>query len=553
VLSDSLNNVRSAWVRSLFRFRQYALLLGVLGLIATGAADLPAEVQSGSSGSGSHEDPANPVTISGRVVNALSGLPVPRALVRFRDRAMLTTHDGKFEFGQIVDHGINLQVSKPGFYSSAELGAPGNLSLPASKITGPLELRLYPEAIFTGTVTAPDGDPLPQILVSARRSVFDGSGQSWIPVAQMQTDSHGRFRLPVQPGDYKLESMYVPRLNGTNQVALPAVVPSESLSGTSNFIHIRSGEEQHFDLHPTVSRAYTVTATFDSDIDRGFPRMKARPSNGATISLPVNLSHSGDSGAARIELPSGTYTLIASVMSADGMKQGESTVTVTDRDVSGLTFHLAPVPSVPVELLVDGSGTSDNTQPNLRQLGLTLENVQSDPDILNGAIPLSMQRDRAMVFTVSPGAYRLRARSNGAWYIRSASYGASDLLQQEIVIGPGAGGTPIRITVSDQTGSLQGTCGINGAPAECLVYLIPTTPSAEMVFIQQADSQGIYSYAHLPPGSYQAVAFERRHSADYSDPATLVPFATHVRAVTINAGEKPTLDLDAVSEAEMSP
>lgn len=523
------------------------------GLVAACAVSLPAQLQAGSNSSAPQNNPAIPVTIYGRVVNALSGLPVPRALVRLRDRAMLTTHDGKFEFDQAVDTGIILQVSKPGFYSSTDLGAPGSFSFSTSKITGPLELRLYPEAILTGTVTAPDGDPLPHILVSARRSIFDGAGRSWMPVAQMQTDSHGRFRLPVQPGDYKLESMYVPRVNGTDQVALPVIVPSVNSSSTSNFIHIGSGEEQHFDLHPVISRAYTVTASFDSDIEHGFPRIKARSSNGATISLPVNFSHAGDSGAVRMELPSGTYTLIASVMSADGMKQGESTVTVTDRDVPGLVFHLAPVPSVPVELLVDGAATSDNAQPNLRQLGLTLQSDQSDPDILNGAIPLSMGRDRVMVFTVPPGAYRLRSRSNGAWYIRSANYGASDLLQQEIVIGPGAAGTPIRVTVSDQTGSLQGTCGINGAPAECSVYLIPTTPNAETVFVQQANAQGIYNYAHLPPGTYQAVAFERRHSVDYSDPAMLTPFATHVRTVTINAGEKPALDLDAVSETEMIP
>lgn len=540
-------------IRSLFRFRRWALLLCVPGLIAAGSSDLSAQAQAGSSLSTSHDGPATSVTIYGRVVNVLTGLPVPRALVRFSDRAMLTTHDGKFEFNQVADNRITLQVTKPGFYSTMEAGGPEGISLNPSQISGPLELRLYPEAIIAGTVTAPDGDPLPHILVSARRRAFDGSARTWIPVAQMQTDSHGRFRLPVQSGDYKLESMYVPRINGTDQVTLPAVVPMESSSGTSDFIYIKSGEEQHFDLHPAISRAYTVAATFDSDIEHGFPRIKARSSNGATISLPVNFSHSGDSGSVRMELPSGTYTLIANVMSTDGMKQGESRVTVADRDVSGVIFHLMPVPAIPVELLLDGSETSDNAQPNLRQLGLILENNQPDSDILNAVIPLSMRRDRVMAFTAPPGAYRLRARSNGAWYVRSASYGASDLLQQEIVIGPGAGGTPIRLTVSNQTGSLQGTCSLNGLPAGCSVYLIPITPSAETIFVQQANAQGVYNFAHLPPGTYQAVAFEQHHSADYSDPASLVPFATHVRAVTINAGEKPTLDLDAVSEAEMSP
>jgi hypothetical protein len=107
--------------------------------------------------------------------------------------------------------------------------------------------------------------------------------------------------------------------------------------------------------------------------------------------------------------------------------------------------------------------------------------------------------------------------------------------------------------VSNQTASLQGRCTLGGVQASCWVYLVPTTPSANAVFTVRSNQQGVYQYAHLPPGSYQAVAFEQMHSADYSDAAVLAPFATHVRAVTVSAGEKPTLDLDTVSEAEMAP
>jgi hypothetical protein len=59
--------------------------------------------------------------------------------------------------------------------------------------------------------------------------------------------------------------------------------------------------------------------------------------------------------------------------------------------------------------------------------------------------------------------------------------------------------------------------------------------------------------AHLPPGSYQAIAFEGRHSANYRDPASLAPFSSHARSVTVNAGDKPTLNLDAVPVAEVAP
>lgn len=538
------DSVRSVWIQCHLRS---ALLVCLLGGAALAHAQTQTSPQSGT-------DSAGPVTITGQVINASSGQPVARALVRFGSWAMLTTYDGKFEFDQVTDPTGYLQASKPGFYAGIEPGASSGVYLQASNATTPFVIRLYPEAIFTGTVTEPDGDPLSHILVSARRSMFNGSGHTWIPVAQTQTDSHGRFRLPVPSGDYKLVTMYLPQVNDTNQAVLPVILPSESSLNTSSFIHVRSGEEQHYDLHPVTSRSYTVTAAIDSPGGRGFPRITARSSSGATITLPVHFSRREDEGAIKLELPSGTYTLNASVRSSEGIEEGETTVTVADHDVSGVIFHLEPVPSIPVELQVDGTATSDNPQPSPMQFGLTLENNQSDPDNFVFPTALTPQSGGSMSFTVPPGSYRLRARNDqGSWYIKSANYGVSDLLQQELVVGPGAGGTPIRIAVSNQTSSLEGTCKLAGVQAPCWVYLIPTVPSAATVFPAHSNNQGVYSYAHLPPGSYQAIAFEQIHSVDYSDAAALTPFTTHVRTITLNAGEKPTLDLDTVSEAEMAP
>jgi hypothetical protein len=139
------------------------------------------------------------------------------------------------------------------------------------------------------------------------------------------------------------------------------------------------------------------------------------------------------------------------------------------------------------------------------------------------------------------------------WYIKSVSYGDSDLLQQDLVVVPGAAGTPIRVTVSDKTGGLLGTVSLKGTPGACWVYLIPTGPSAQSVIMLRSDSSGSYTAAHLPPGSYQAVAFEQRHSVNFRDAASLAPFSGHVQSITVNAGDKPTLNLDAVPVTEVAP
>jgi hypothetical protein len=475
-------------------------------------------------------------------------------LVRLNDRAVLTDHDGRFRFDQNTASSANILVTKPGFSASTEIQEGGNLYLQGAQLGVPLELRLYPEALLTGTVLGPDGTPLPRISVNAVRSFYDDTGHRWVTVGSDQTDSHGNFRLPEPAGEYRLETRYAPLDRTTGEAVLPVSVPAESLSGTSQVIKIHAGEELHFELRPAVSPTHTVTTTVgQSFAGREFMRISARSSSGNT--LQVNTQMTGEPGEMKIQLPQGTYTLTARRGNPESPEQAETTVTVSDHDIAGVVLQFAPVPSIPVELIVDSSGTSDNAgqPPTLPQLGLTLQSDQPDPERGDSTLRPTSRRDQSFGFTAPPGSYRLQSRSTGAWYIKSASYGDADLLQQELVVASGGAGTPIRLVVSNQTGSLQGTVNLGGSAASCWVYLIPTGANAQPVIALRSNSSGSYTAAHLPPGSYQAIAFERRHSANYRDPASLAPFSSHVHSVTVNAGDKPTLNLDAVPIAEVAP
>jgi len=514
-----------------------------------------------------------PTTVLGQVINATTGAPVPRALVRLNNRAVLTDHDGKFRFDQNTAGSANILVTKPGFSATTEMQEGGNVFLQGAQMGVPLELRLYPEALLTGTVLGPDGTPLPRISVSALRSFYDDNGHRWLTVGQEQTDSHGNFRLAEPAGEYRLETRYTPLDRTTGEAVLPVSVPADSSSGGSGIdgsqvIKAHAGEELHFELRPAVSPTHTVTTTEaggGGGGGRDFVRISARSSSGLT--LQVNPQMNGVGGETRIQLPQGTYTLTARRNNPESPEQAETTVTVPDHDISGVVLQFAPIPSIPVELIVDSSATSDNTSastsagtftnkdqpPSLPQLGLALESDQPDPERGDSTLRPTTRRDQSFVFAAPPGSYRLQSRNTGAWYIKSASYGDADLLQHELVVVPGAAGTPIRVVVSNQTGSLQGTVNLNGSPSACWVYLIPSGVNAQSVVTLRSNNSGGYAAPHLPPGSYQAIAFERRHSANYRDAASLAPFSSHVHSVTVSAGDKPTLNLDAVPIAEVAP
>lgn len=556
-LTYEVRSVLSASMKSLLR--SSGVVLALLLAVLVGVTNLRAQQDVGFSLHTPSIAHPEPMTISGVVVNAVSGTPVARALVQIGGRATLTGPDGKFEFDQFTASRPNVQVTKPGYYSSLEANGFGGFNLNPSQLDKPLHLRLYPEALLTGTVTsAADDEPLERITVTAMRSVPNESGRTWRQVAAAQTNVRGEFRLPVPAGEYRLETQYQMRNLDDDDVTMPLIFPANTSTERLDSITIHSGEQQHIDLHPSEGMGYKVIVT--QEPATGFALIRARKANGPWFQIS-EMRLTGD-GQYRLSLPNGSYTLAATRYSPDGQETAETSVTVAGHDVSGILLRFVPAQTVPVELRMD-SAMSDNAPgaayrravmpaPNPLSLGLMLRSTDSSMDQRVDNIGPTRQKDGSMVFRVHPGSYRLWARSFGTWYVESATYGDRDLLRQEMTIAPGGGGLPIELMVSNQTGSLEGAVSVKDEPCSCLVALIPTTPSLAPVINSGSDDKGNF-WLTLAPGTYQAVAFERYHALDFRDPAALAPFASHVQTVVIHAGEKATLHLDAVTEEEIAP
>ena len=493
-------------------------------------------------------------SVAGLVINAVTGAPISRALVQWNDRAMLTDHEGKFLFDQTDSSSqINLQVTKPGFYGNPDGDPMANVSLQSNQPGAPVTVRLFPEGLLAGTLTATDGTPLPRVLVTAQRSSYLDAGHQWNPSGQSQTNSRGEFRVVVPPGDYRIETGYLPRFAGTTNSVIPSIYPLGTSSETSDVIHLTAGAEEHLSLHTEVVPTYPVTLKIEQVGDRNFPMITARSSSGAT--MPVNFirGQPGSSGS-KVELPVGTYTLTTSINMGETSEYGESLVTVTGQNTPEVVLRMASVPAIPVDVIADQStGTTSDKVPSAQQLGLILNVVQQSGSRRgSSSLGVVLAHDRSY-FHPSPGAYRLGSRSTGQWFIKSAFYGATDLLQQDLVVAQGSGSSPIILTVSNQTGSLQGTAKLNGVPAAAWIYLIPTGSSANAIYSVRSGLSGVFNFAYLPPGSYQAIGFELRHQENYRDPKVLSQYSTYTHTVTIEVGNKSALDLDAVTTAEMMP
>ena len=474
---------------------------------------------------------------------------------------MLTDGEGRFRFEQSGQPATSLRLTKPGFSTAPEQADDSSTGVSETADPTSLTLELWPEAVLTGTVATPDGDPLPRISVLARRSVFDEQGHHLQIAGQTQTDSHGQFRIPVAAGDYVLETQFTQRGSQRGEAVLPSRFPPISSGSLTDVLHVGSGEEPHVELRPALTRTHVVTVPLEGGEGEP-PRITARSADGLTF--PVSVSRSQEGGQVRLNLPPGTYALHATRFSREGTQYGDSSVLVTDQDVTVSPLHLASLPSIPVELIADAPSTQTTSAggvrstsyslPGVMQFNLVLIPVDPDPpSSFPSGFRLTQQREGGATVAAPPGVYRLNAGFAAGWYIRSATSRGEDLMRDTLLIAPGASPAPISIVVSNQTGAIEGAVTLSGTPFACWVYLVANGPTLPSIILRRSDAAGKFRFTDLPPGSYRAVAFPFRHSANLQNPSILDQFSPHVESISVSPGLTATLNLEAVPRKELLP
>ncbi len=503
---------------------------------------------SGFMGAQTAPEPAAANTVSGQVIDGSSGVPIVRALVQVRGAAQLTGGEGRFTLPLPVS-GLGLVTArKPGYYDSpAETGSIP-VSVSAAEADRPVTVRLFREAVITGTVLTRGSEPLPGIRVEARRILFEEAGPRLVTAGVTQTGFDGQFRLTVPAGDFLVQTLYTPSSLETGLAVAPAVFPGGAAAGTT--FHLGNGETQSVPLRVVTGRAYTVRVHVEGLTEGQFPRFLVRFPGGTAASLPARFDRATREALFRL-LP-GSYRLEITTWGPDQRMFGSLPIQVPDHDIAGLAVALTPVPSIPVELLVEHAARSpaqpgaDAQDPRPQQLGLSLQSVEWEEN-RPGSVLLRTSPDGAAAFDPSPGVYRLSGSESSRWRVQSASFGSTPVLGRPFTVAAGAGSETLHVVVSDESGSLRGVTRLAGTPGGGFVVLLPLFPSATPRILLRADTQGIFSASALRPGSYQAVSFEFSPSQDLTDPAVLRSLGAAVRPVTITVGEQATVDLDAIA------
>jgi len=162
--------------------------------------------------------------ILGRVVDAASGRPIPSAIVTLggfapapmpsgipapqsQPRAM-TNANGQFVFRSLPKGSFSLNATRSGYVDGAygrrrPGGASSTVQLEDGQRVGDVVIRMWRQAVISGTVTDEAGEPLVGAPVRAFRRVSVAGKRRYLPAGSASTDDRGMYRFnALTPGDY---------------------------------------------------------------------------------------------------------------------------------------------------------------------------------------------------------------------------------------------------------------------------------------------------------------------------------------------------------------
>ena len=515
-------------------------------------ACLAAAQSSSSSTSGSET-----YTISGTVVNSVTGEPIPRALVRTNgmvQRTAFTDSEGHFQIDGLPSMKANVAAQKPGyslpnddFRSWFQVGA----NTPA------LVVKLTPQSAIYGRVTDLAGQPIEHMpLHLTARSLREGR-KMWEQRAMTESDEDGHFRFPnLTSGTYYVAAGPLdsePHILAAGEKAktgFPHVYyPGVTDLTSAQPVQLTAGQQMEADFSLSTVPIYQVAGTVagrQPDQGVGFQLLTL---SGDDISLASNFNM--ETGAFKLdEVPAGSYIVRAISQSGLQPMRAEARVNVAT-NIEDLRLTLAPTVTIPIVVRMESrssSGGSTNSPWSADRPPLSVRLLPADP---NTAEQFSTFEQRSghptmVLQNVDPGTYTAVLMPQPPWYVQSATYAQSNVLFDDMIVSSGQS-YPMEIALRDDSASLTATVkSSDGSPVTATVVVVPQPAGKVTPRIVRGGSNEFSAYG-LPPGDYLVFAFDRIDNLEYANPDAFAPYASQAAHVTLTPNQKAQVSLDLIS------
>jgi protocatechuate 3,4-dioxygenase beta subunit len=514
-------------------------------------------------------------SISGMVVKLADSEPLRRARVFLQnadDRAhnvsVVTDAAGRFQFKGIDPGRYHLSVSRAGFvvqeYGQKKAGDPGALlALRSGQEVKDLLFRLIPSAVIAGKILDEDGEPLPEIVVSALRQGYLEGKPSLSTETTVQTDDRGEYRLfGLSPGRYFVSAVFpqwsrfsrgaeVEDAQPNPQGYAKMYYPGTPDAAKATAISIKEGEEiPSVEIFMRQVVVYRIRGRIYNQITHKagtqtnvflLPKTKSREWTGGKQQSFVQKQ---DGSFEIADVLPGSYVLTALWFDEGKSHATHVPIDVSNADVEGIAITIAPGTDISGRIIWDGT-------PSLEQDELSV--AAESPDI-NFGFSGSSRVTSANTFVLKglgDGNYMARVWGQGKdCYIKDVQYAGVSALADGFPVKGGAAGT-LEITISSHGARVQGTVadsdGLRAVGVRVVLVPEPSHRTQYTLFKEQTtDQYGHFELRGIAPGDYKLFSWEEAESGAWEDPEFLKPFEEKGEKITLQEGDQKTLNLTTI-------
>lgn len=472
-----------------------------------------------------------------------------------------TDASGRFTFENVPFGKYVIYASGEGYFTY-----PGRQALPFAAATFTVDsqrtqqvvVELTPGGRISGRINDPQGNPLPNVSVSATQMDYQDGRKAFAPgTIPIKTNDRGEYRVFwLHPGEYYIRA----EQTGAGNLAGRSYYPGTLDSNVATPITIRGGESvEGMDFRLPTTNSIRISGTVisvngampNATLVRTFyllPR-DGRPSEFKpfeftnTIRPQFGITTMDFSLDVRGLAP-GTYDLAPYFLDGGTGYTGRTMLQIGNQDIDNVSALIKP------NVSVTGRVTSQDT-PYERWRGISMELRSRDvPVPLMGRSGIaSLQPDGTFsIGKVVEGRYQLYIGAAAGTippdvYISAVRQAGLDL-QDEGTVEVREGMPPLEITLSKGAGIIEGTVenNLGGVPERADVVLVPQLSRRNNVMYYDRvniDPKGHFTFTGIAPGDYKVFAFERLADSAERNPEFLARYETLGASVTINsAGTK---------------
>jgi hypothetical protein len=507
-------------------------------------------------------------TLRGRVVDAASGQPLRRALVRIMAtegaavpllRSTTTDGSGRYEFTELPGGRYIVMATKGGYvqlsYGKTRSSEPGKpVEILVGRTVEGIDFALPPTSVITGRVVDEFGDPAEEAVVTILRAQNFEGGRRLVPIGLPVEVSNdlGEFRLfGMSPGQYYLSASASNRVVGPPPDA--GGPPSYAITYFPSTTDPTEARRVSIGIGQTISEVViALVPTIKVRITGTVVDSQGRPMTGQVLLL----ARDGSSAAANPIRSDGSFTIdrvtagIYTIRAAGpGEERASTEITVGGGNVDGIRLVGANAVAVTGRVIVDAV-TASSVRPGAIEVLATP--AQSAGTLFGGAVrPVGLNDDLTFELKVWPGKARLMLTNTPpGWTMRSVRYRHVDVTDNGIEFKPGEPITNVEIELTDKLTNVVGlvTDGRGESVTDYWVLVFPQDrdrwmPGSRYIQSGRPDQNGRFRLSGLPPGEYSLIALDRLDDADSRDPEFLDRVRTAASSFTLMEAETKTFDL----------